>query len=94
MNMRDDGMGTDLEEMAPMNEESDEKSDDMDSDNLQAVSYDSLSLGLEFCDFFDNNYRSILVREEYRDILKHISDLCKNGSNGVVVTGMPGIGKI
>ena len=76
-------------------EESEEVSnlDNSDSNNMKTIFYESLSLGHDFCDFFQNDYHSILVREEYRDMLRHISNLCEKGNRGVVVTGMPGIGK-
>jgi hypothetical protein len=76
----------------------DEESDPDDSDfdngmtNLM-VSYESLFLGPGFSDFFSAGYSSILVRKEYRDMSKHIIELCKNGERGVVVTGTPGIGE-
>ncbi|KAF9513103.1 hypothetical protein BS47DRAFT_988844 [Hydnum rufescens UP504] len=60
------------------------------------IPYESLSLGSvghDFPDFFDHGYSSILVRREYHDMFTHISNLCKKGDRGVVVTGSPGIGK-
>lgn len=60
----------------------------------ETVSYESLSLGLGFSDFFGDGYDSILVRKEYRDMRKHISDLREHGKRrGVIVTGTPGIGE-
>jgi hypothetical protein len=77
-----------------LDEESDP--DDSDFDNGMTnftVSYESLFLGPGFSDFFSAGYSSILVRKEYRDMSKHIIELCKNGERGVVVTGTPGIGE-
>jgi hypothetical protein len=80
------------------NEGLDQESDLADSDSdagmsKVAVSYESLSLGPDFPDFFTDGYHSIMVRKEYRDMLQHISNLYINGRRGVVVTGTPGIGE-
>jgi hypothetical protein len=70
---------------------------DNDNDTLALpISYESLSLGFlgdDFSNFFANGYASILVRTEYRDMLKHILNLFENDERGVVVTGTPGIGE-
>lgn len=73
-----------------------DKESELDFDNEMTkctVSYESLSLGPGFHKFFDKYHSSILIRKEYRDMFQHISDLHNRGRRGVVVTGMPGIGK-
>ncbi|KIL59621.1 hypothetical protein M378DRAFT_998213 [Amanita muscaria Koide BX008] len=73
------------------NEELDDASD-LDFNDNCTVSYEPMSLGPGFDDFFDEGHSSILVRKEYRDMFKHISTLRQNDrKRGVVITGTPGI---
>jgi hypothetical protein len=57
----------------------------------RTVSYISLTLPSDF-DGTLGGYRSILVREEYPALLKHIKNDRSLPSRGMVVTGQPGIG--
>ena len=97
-------MATTSEEMAMgaehkgSDEGLDQESNLVDSDfdagmSKAAVSYESLSLGPDFHDFFTKGYHSVMVRKEYHDMFQHISNLYINGKRGVVVTGTPGIGE-
>ena len=57
------------------------------------VSYESIDLGSDFKRLFPNGSNSMIIREEYPRILKHIEDLRDRAERGVVVTGQPGIGE-
>jgi hypothetical protein len=58
-----------------------------------AVSYKYLSLGHDFEGFFGRKHSTILVREDYVHVLKHLQDMYHKKKDAVVLTGQPGIGK-
>jgi hypothetical protein len=57
------------------------------------VSYDYICLGPELDSFIPTNSGMMLVREEYKRMVEHLTILRDRKSAGVVLTGRPGIGE-
>jgi hypothetical protein len=54
--------------------------------------YEFLDLGPGFESFFAGN-DTMLIRKEYLETLRHVTELCERGPGGAVLTGQPGVGK-
>jgi hypothetical protein len=77
-----------------LNQDTDETENSVGQDQQRSdVSYDYICLGPEFESFIPTKSGMVLVREEYKQMVKHLTELCDRNSTGVVLTGRPGIGE-
>jgi hypothetical protein len=61
--------------------------------NYSDVTYDYICLGPELESFIPTKSGMILVRNEFPEMLKHLTNLYDQQHRGVALTGRPGIGE-